>query len=124
MVPVQTPAISTALTERFDEQRRQLALLVLGPRSLLRSSVPAAPGDDDDVGLARDERRVGGEGQPAGGDDRRLTGRGDQAHRKVDAELTGSSQDLVRTQRVQLVQSVKDHDVGEHDLSVEEVLAN
>jgi len=35
-------------------------------------------------------------------------------------ELSRSPQNLVRTQGVELVESVKDHDVGEHVLSVEE----
>jgi hypothetical protein len=49
---------------------------------------------------------------------------GDQSHRKVDAELSRPSQNLERTEGVELVQSIEDHDVGEHDLSVEEVLVN
>ena len=49
-----------------------------------------------------------------------LTGMGDQPHREVNAQVSGSPQNLVRAQGVQLVQSVVDDDVGAHDLSVEE----
>jgi len=48
----------------------------------------------------------------------------DEAHGEIDAELSRSPQNLVRTQGVELVESVKDHDVGEHVLSVEEGIVN
>src|ERR1019366_3695903 len=108
----------------LDEEGRQLAALVLRPRALLRSRVPSTPGDDHDVRFARREAAGGRKRQSVGPAHRALAGGGDQSDGKVDTEVLCSPQNLVRAQRVQLIETVKDHDVGAHDPSVEEVIAN